>query len=50
MELKQICWDLFRQNGQIGYYLLGCRMERKEEEPDGTVSACERNYSPKQRL
>ncbi len=50
MELQDMCWHLFRQNGQIGYYLLGCQLKQEEEEPGGTVSACERNYSAQQRL
>lgn len=50
MELQQVCWDMFRQNGQIGYYLLGCQLQQEEEESGGTVSACERYYSAKQRL
>lgn len=50
MELQEMCWDLFRQNGQIGYYLLGCQLKQEEEEPGGTISACERNYSAQQRL
>ncbi|MBR4944491.1 MAG: hypothetical protein IKZ26_03670 [Peptococcaceae bacterium] len=50
MELQQICWELFRQNGQIGYYLLGCRIKQEEVESGGTVPACERNYSAQQRL
>ena len=50
MEISQICRDLFQQNGQIGYYLLGCQLEQGEEKPGGTVSACERDYSAEQRL
>lgn len=50
MEFRQICRNLFYQNGQIGYYLLGCQVERKEEEQDGAVPACERGCSAKQRL
>lgn len=55
MKLQQICRELFQQNGQIGYYLLGCRLdsaklsllekslEQKEEvTAGGTVSASER--------
>lgn len=50
MELQQICRELFRQNGQIGYYLLGCQLKEEEEESGGTVPACERNHSAQQRL
>lgn len=45
MELQQVCWDLFRQNGQIGYYLLGCQLEQEEEERSGTGSESERYRS-----
>ena len=31
MELQQICWDLFQQNGQIGYYLLRRQLEQEDE-------------------
>lgn len=50
MELQQVCWELFCQNGQIGYYLLGCQLEEEEVESGGTVSACKRNYFAQQRL
>lgn len=50
MELQQVCWELFRQNGQIGYYLLGCQLEEEEVESGGTVSARKRNYFAQQRL
>lgn len=40
MELRQVCWALFQQSGQIGYYLLGCQLEQeKEVTAGGTVSA-----------
>lgn len=42
MELKQICEALFCQTGQIGYYLLGCRLLQEEEgKQGGAVSARE---------
>lgn len=55
MKLQQVCRELFQQNGQIGYYLLGCQLdlselnsleqslEQKEEvAAGGTVSASKR--------
>ena len=46
MELQQVCWELFCQNGQIGYYLLHCRLTREEEEcQGGAVSAFECHHS-----
>ena len=51
MKLQQICWDLFQQSGQIGYYLLGCQIEQhKEDSTGGSISACERSDSAQQRL
>lgn len=56
MKLQQVCWDLFRQNGQIGYYLLGCQLKlrhplkEKEEECGGTGTESERHCSAQQRL
>lgn len=50
MDISQICRELFCETGQIGYYLLGCQLERGEETQGGTVSECERNHSAKQRL
>ncbi len=51
MKLQQICWDLFQQSGQIGYYLLGCQIEEhKEDSIGGSISACERSDSAQQRL
>ena len=50
MDIAQVCRDLFQKNGQIGYYLLGCQLKREEEASSGAVSACEWNYSAKQRL
>ncbi|MBO5140922.1 MAG: hypothetical protein IJE80_02325 [Peptococcaceae bacterium] len=46
MELGKLCEDLFCQNGQIGYYLLHCRLTREEEEcQGGAVSAFECHHS-----
>lgn len=46
MELQKLCEDLFCQTGQIGYYLLGCRLQQEEEaSQSGTVSTLERYYS-----
>ena len=46
MELGKLCEDLFCQNGQIGYYLLRCRlMQEKEEKQSGAVSAFECHHS-----
>lgn len=46
MELQQVCRDLFQQTGQIGYYLLGCRLDLLEQKEEvaagGTVSASKR--------
>ncbi len=50
MDISQVCRDLFQKNGQIGYYLLGCQLERGDEASGGTVSAREWNHSAKQRL
>lgn len=51
MELQQICWDLFQQNGQIGYYLLRRQLEREDEVGScGAISAGERDYSAQQGL
>ena len=51
MKLQQICWNLFQQSGQIGYYLLGCQIEEhKEDSTGGSISACERSDSAQQRL
>lgn len=42
MCLRQICWELFRHSGQVGYYLLCCQLreEAREEieETGGTGS------------
>ena len=46
MELGKLCEDLFCQNGQIGYYLLYCRlMQEEEESQSGAISAFDRRYS-----
>ena len=50
MERREMCWDLFWQNGQIGYDLLGCQLKQEEEEPGGTVSEGQRDRSAQQRL
>lgn len=48
MELHQLCKQLFCQNGQIGYYLLSCRLACEEEESThGAVSTLERHHSAK---
>ena len=45
LEVQQICEDLFRETGQIGYYLLKCRLSQEgEESRSGAVSACARDY------
>ena len=51
MELQQICWDLFQQNGQIGYYLLRRQLEQEDEVGGcGAISAGDRDYSAQQGL
>ena len=51
MELQQICWDLFQQNRQIGYYLLRRQLEQEDEVGGcGAISAGERDYSAQQGL
>ncbi len=51
MELQQVCWDLFRQNGQIGYYLLRRQLEQEDEvETGGAISAGKWDHSAQQRL
>ncbi len=51
MEVQQLCEHLFRQTGQIGYYLLSCRLAQEDEESQGgAVSALECHYSAKQGL
>lgn len=50
MERREMCWDLFWQNGQIGYYLLGCQLKQEEEGSGGTVSEGQRSCSAQQRL
>ena len=51
MELGKLCEDLFCQNGQIGYYLLYCRLMQEEEESQrGAVSAFECHHSAQQGL
>lgn len=48
MELQQICERLFCQTGQIGYYLLRCRLTQQEEEiQGGAVPALECHHSAK---
>lgn len=51
MELQQICEQLFCETGQIGYYLLRCRLAQEDEaNQGGTVSALECHHFAKQRL
>lgn len=51
MELQEVCWDLFRQNGQIGYYLLCQQLEQEEVDASGgTISERERYGSAQQGL
>lgn len=50
-KLEQVCWDLFQQNGQIGYYLLRQQLEQEEEGlSGGTISKRERYGSAQQGL
>lgn len=51
MELQLLCEALFCHTGQIGYYLLRCRLAQEEEEcQGGAVSACQCHYSTQQGL
>lgn len=51
MKVQQICENLFCRTGQIGYYLLSCRLAQKEEDGQGgAVSAFECHYSAKSGL